>query len=249
MCNSALSLWKIWFFGGISNSGAAPAKYRSNFTKLVPTFQWGSAASTRASNSRVGDPCRFDINRSGARFSFPPKMPITDCQCQCLIVHCCTLFLWYLDHHRNQNNNEKGHLVGEPTLSVVNVTISINNKCHSDLRSTGHLLYDELRCQLWPRAISPDQWQEWGEFYRIRSLGKKNPRWATGCCPPTNQSRWCQPNRLVRWDISGKIYKYKNIRIRIHNFKWCQPNKVKRGPRYVGYLYFKWYTITKTNVK
>ena len=127
MCNSALSLWKIWFFGGISNSGAAPAKYRSNFTKLVPTFQWESAASTRVSNSRVGDPCRFDINRSGASFSFPPKMPTTDCQCQCLIVHCCTLFLWYLDHHRNQNNNEKDHLVGQPTLSVVNVTISINN--------------------------------------------------------------------------------------------------------------------------
>ena len=145
-----------------------------------------------------------------------------------MLVHCCTLFLWYLDRQFN-----------------------INNNCHSDLRSTGHLLYDELRRQLWPRAISPDQWfrQERGEFYRIRSLGKKNPRWATGCCPPTNQSRWCQPNRLVRWDISGKTYKYKNIRIRIHKFKWCQPNKVKRGPSYVGYLHFKWYTITKTNVK
>ena len=66
-----------------------------------------------------------------------------------------------------------------------------------------------------------------------------HPRWGTGCCPPTNQSRWCQPNRLVRWDISGKIYKYKNIRIRIHKFKWCQPNKVKRGPSYVGYLHLQ----------
>ena len=61
MCNSALSLWQIWFFGGISNSGGSLPKYRSNFTKLVPTFQWGKGddhydhdASTCTCTCRVG---------------------------------------------------------------------------------------------------------------------------------------------------------------------------------------------------
>ena len=61
MCNSALSLWQIWFFGGISNSGGSLPKYRSNFTKLVPSFQWGKGddhddhdASTCTCTCRVG---------------------------------------------------------------------------------------------------------------------------------------------------------------------------------------------------
>ena len=97
---------------------------------------------------------------------------------------------------------------------------------HSDLRPTGHVLYDELCGQLGPRAIPPDQWQrqKWGKFFATLNfrpiLGQAELdyvfgdskcstnfgdqfwqfRWVTDCCLPTIQFRWCQPNLPVRWD-------------------------------------------------